>query len=501
MKPRIPPVIDCFVVLMLFLAPMQGKAAVYAAPAEPGDLAGATSSVFLPLMTQSFPSNSVVSRGFFVPAIPNIELPTSHPTIAVDATGGVHLAFTPQSAAPSTPARPAYYAYCPANCTSAAAFTLVFLGDGVDYASLALDPAGHPRLLLRIPAQSGSTFGFQYWSCDSGCFSPAGWTSGDIGYAYRRQVGWVEPFIHSFALDHQGRPRFVYYDTGANSDDPHWGVFYAFCDDDCTTAANWYETRLLDDPDAYGFDLAFSPVGGPRLVYATYDRDTLAQPVAYAECDQSCQSAANWSGIRLADTVSASVMYFTTYALALDSNGKPRLALYTGTGVGGGLAPNTLYLLACDAAECAQAQAWSALNLNLPSTHGEEGVDLALDAQNRPRLAYHAPLAAGFGLYYAWCNANCLTEAQGWQYREIEPSEQINAELPIPPWSGCAFPQCNPPVPPCTISTWDDGLRPALTLDAAGHPRLAYDAHHEQGGACGSFTDTKLTRYIQFNQP
>lgn len=83
----------------------------------------------------------------------------------------------------------------------------------------------------------------------------------------------------------------------------------------------------------------------------------------------------------------------------------------------------------------------------------------------------------------------------------MEASEEVNAELPIPPWSGCAFPQCNPPIPPCTVSTWDSGLRPALALDAAGNPRIAFDAHHEQGGACGTFTDTKQSRFIQFVQP
>jgi hypothetical protein len=127
-------------------------------------------------------------------------------------------------------------------------------------------------------------------------------------------------------------------------------------------------------------------------------------------------------------------------------------------------------------------------------------VDLALDEQNRPRLAYHAPLAAGFGLFYAWCDAgNCEDAASGWHAQEMEASEEVNAELPIPPWEGC--PTCVPIIPPCTISTWDTGMRPSLALDPNGEPRIAYDAEHEQGGGCGSFTDTKLTRFIQFQQP
>jgi hypothetical protein len=347
-----------------------------------------------------------------------------------------------------------------------------------------------------------SAYLFQFWQCDGGCTNPAQWRSGDIGAAYARPVGWVEGFIHSFALDHLGRPRFVYYDNGETYEDPHTGAFYAWCDAGCTAPANWYETRLLNDAYASDFDLAFGPAGQPRLVYATYDDQNLAQQVAYAGCEQGCQNTANWSGIVVADTASASVTHWAVFDLAVNSQGKPRLALYTGTGLGGSLAPNSLYYLACDAAQCAADQAWSALKLNLPQTQGEEGVALALDGQARPRIAYHGPLAGGFGLFYAWCNAaNCATAPQGWQAQKLEASEEVNAELPIPPWPGCAFPQCNPPIPPCTISTWDSGVRPALALDAGGHPRIAYDADHRQGGGCGTFTDTKQTRYIQFIQP
>jgi hypothetical protein len=51
------------------------------------------------------------------------------------------------------------------------------------------------------------------------------------------------------------------------------------------------------------------------------------------------------------------------------------------------------------------------------------------------------------------------------------------------------------------VSFWDTGVRPSLALDPAGHPRIAYDADHHQGGACGAFSDTRLTRFAHFNQP
>ena len=91
--------------------------------------------------------------------------------------------------------------------------------------------------------------------------------------------------------------------------------------------------------------------------------------------------------------------------------------------------------------------------------------------------------------------------AQNWQSGRVEPSAKVNAELPIPPYAGCPYPQCNPPVPPCSYSFWETGVRPALALDATGNPRIAYDADHQQGGGCGTFTDTRLTRFALFNQP
>lgn len=441
------------------------------------------------------------SGSFFIVPVPDIDRPTSHPTVKVDAAGGVHVVFTPDSASQQNPTRSALYAYCPSNCTSAAAFTIVPLGDNVVHANLALDNAGHPRLLLRLSAPSGSMHAYQYWTCDANCVTAGQWHSAIVAYAYPRSFAQGEPFSRFFALDHLGRPRFVYYDSGADNDDPHWGVYYAACDGGCLAPANWHEARLLDDTQAVQFALAFSPAGQPRLAYASYDSENIQWSVGYAECSADCGNATGWRVTRLANTVSASVTEFAVFALRADSNGRPRLALYTGTGLGGSLAPNTLYFLSCDAANCAQGQAWQALNLGLSQTHGEAGVDLALDSQNRPRIAYHAPLAAGYGLYYAWCNTNCGASASGWQYKEVEPSEKVNQELPIPPWPGCAFPQCNPPIPPCTFSSWNTGVRPSLALEAAGNPRIAYDADHEQGGGCGSFTDTRLTRFALFNQP
>jgi hypothetical protein len=203
----------------------------------------------------------------------------------------------------------------------------------------------------------------------------------------------------------------------------------------------------------------------------------------------------------LLDRVSASVSAPVEISLRADSAGRPRVAYYAGTGQGGTLPPGILYYLSCSASDCSQLASWQALDLVLPELHGEGGVALALDAEDRPRIAYHASLTAGDGLFYATCDTDCQTQSQGWMYGRVEPSAKVNDELPISPWPGCDFPACNPPVPACSYSFWETGMRPAIALDAAGSPRIAYDADHQQGGGCGTFTDTRLTRFALFDQP
>jgi hypothetical protein len=433
--------------------------------------------------------------GFFLPGIPEIDGPTSHPTVVVDPANGVHVTFTPESAPASNPGRAAYYAYCPLNCSSANAFTITLLRQDVIHANLALDPAGHPRILLTAGASDNIPH-YEYGTCETNCSSAAQWTFTPLTYFVPSSVWGVE-FSNRFAIDDQGRPRFVYQDQL----EAHSGNFFGYCNQDCNNLENWYEIQLGTDLSARIFELALSPSGQPRLVASSYDSENITTFLVYLECDTGCVDAANWRVVRLLDTVSASVEESASYHIRTDSSGRPRILYYTGTGSGGTYPANVLYYLSCDAADCAQLENWFVLDLNFPYFHGEQGVALAFDPQDRPRIAYHAQITAGFGLYYAWCNSNCSTSAADWQTQKIEPSEQVDQELPIPPAKGCPFPLCNPPKPACTLSFWDTGVRPSLALDSAGNPRIAYDADHNQGGNCPPYSDTRLTRFIQLAQP
>jgi hypothetical protein len=63
---------------------------------------------------------------------------------------------------------------------------------------------------------------------------------------------------------------------------------------------------------------------------------------------------------------------------------------------------------------------------------------------------------------------------------------------------GLLVPAVQPACP--TLHDFDLGYWYAA-FAGAGHPRIAYDSDHQQGGACGTFTDAKLTRFALFNQP
>lgn len=73
--------------------------------------------------------------------------------------------------------------------------------------------------------------------------------------------------------------------------------------------------------------------------------------------------------------------------------------------------------------------------------NGDLGVDLALDQQGHPRIAYRL----GYGvdeLGYTWCDANSAS----WRYLVMPTTAATEQELGLPPREGC--PDCVPPIPP-----------------------------------------------------
>jgi hypothetical protein len=412
-------------------------------------------------------------------------LPTYGASVAVDANGGNHAAYALYTGTDEQGNQPATYTYCPSQCSDPQKWTSVHLGEAVQEVRLALDQYGHPRLML-FGSVYDPTFPrkrYQYATCNSACTNAANWTLTTIATPIEA-VGTREyDNNHYFAMDKQGRPAFIYTDTYQND---HPGTFYLSCQSSCTNFNQWTETTLLsgaiDKPT-----LTFSPSGQPRLAFGYYDQDQNLY-LAYAQCDAGCTDANNWSAVSLAQLHGTA-----KYNLQVDSNGNPRLGFYSGSYGYAPFDPQQLYYLWCNTGCTTDAGNWFLSNTNMPFGSGD-GVDIALDKLNRPRLSFQI---AGKGLGYAWCNTNCESTSSAWQSVEVESQQSLSHNFEVLP------------VQRCTVSTWFNGQRTSLALDPAGNPRFGYDAQHWWFGtemvngvpvSC-NYQDVTVARYALAKQP
>jgi hypothetical protein len=438
---------------------------------------------------------SAAGASFFLPyRLAAGTVTTRLPHLALDDAGGVHTVYA-ANAAEADGRRPAYYAYCASACDSAARFTLVALGDGLGDAQLQLDPAGHPRVLLREGPDMNNDVRYEYFACDADCTDASSWRSVVVATVKGGFYPSRTEQTHAFALDAQGRPRFVFTGNGFGADS--WvGTLLAACDADCLQAGAWHVNALRND-EVKNPVLAIGRDGLPRIVWSRLDvqqEPYSVQPVLeYLSCDRSDCSGAS-STVALAATAQSGSNPQPVFALRLNANDQPRLALYTGTGIGGSLAPNQLHYLGCDSACADDASAWHALDIGLPDGHGDGGVDLALDAQGRPRIAYRIA-APTDELALAVCDSGCDSSAAGWTQRLLPSTADAEREFGHPAREGC--PDCVPPIPPCPDAFWDGGYWPSIALDAQGHALIAYELQIQRGGGqCSADTWGRFSRLV-----
>lgn len=398
---------------------------------------------------------------------------TDGASIAVDYKGGVHLAFAAYTAVNGT--YPAYYAYCPANCDILTNWTITTVqnigvyGGGI---RLEVNAAGQPRMLWYQQLSVSGNGVYQYGQCDSICTSSAKWT---IISLYDDAVG--PGSTRYFALNHLGSPRFLYTDTDVVND--HEGTFYAYCDANCTSAANWREAQISTAYLRYDFSLAFAPSGAARLVFRAAGMD---DTIRYAECSINCQLANNWSEVDIVDVLGA----YGAFSLDLDTQGRPRLAYYSGYIDSTNPGNDKLRYGWCNS-NCSQRANWAFNTVGLPLNYGKY-VELAVDSQNRLHLAYYVEDLAQsiYGLGYTVCNSNCTTATPAWEDVFVETDSTLQAISPIAAKPGCS------------VSAWlDVGKDPSLAVDALGQPRIGFTAIHYQGGTCAIREDIRLVRYGQ----
>ncbi|MFV9507019.1 MAG: hypothetical protein AB4911_20915 [Oscillochloridaceae bacterium umkhey_bin13] len=421
-------------------------------------------------------------------------------SMAVDGQGGMHAIFV--RVAPfdtSGEPVPVYYAYCPptdlAACAQRSAWRLTELEpQGYTHAQLQFTPAGQPRLLLMgwvADPGGGLTNGhlYRYGECDTQCDTTSNWrfttvlSSNSSGGLYETDYSY-----RNFALDHQGRPRFVYQDRADRTDAQWKGAWYAYCDANCANhsaeAPTWFITRI-DNPEA-GYVLyldeqtvlRFTSDGRPCVLAGS-------ATVQYVECNVDCNDGANWSQAAelIATGAGASVR---SWSLALDGQGRPRATIYPRGG--------PLYYVWCNDA-CTNSENWEGYELAAGQGSGSYAA-LALDAQGRPRLVYTDGVA---NLGYAWCDNACERANHQWRFTQAEDSNVILRELNVPI------------LPECVRGGWFSGKRPTLVLDAQGHPRIGYDAEFrmeckrfpDDPNSTLTFVETKwwTSRFAFFPQP
>lgn len=440
-------------------------------------------------------SEPTTVSAFWLPYLTSDGTPvaTSATNIKVDERGGVHMTYRIDSGQDGGH-RPAYYVYCAARCTDPARWTRTSLGDNVLDARLQLTPEGHPRVMLHAavssdPVDAGEPVWYEYAACDVRCEQPASWTITRIASAIAYAPGAGAQTNDYFALDPQGHPAFVYYDTSDHDD--HGGTFYESClapdPADCTDADQWHEitvasTFLLDAPE-----LAFTPAGEPRFVGEYVDPGAGVDRLVYGECDPDCTLGAA--------TQLFGAGAFDSYSLRLDSQGRPRIVFYTGNSGGGeALDPYQLYYLWCDT-DCTTIAGWNRTDLHTAPGNGWS-VDLALDAQDRPRFVYKL---GDVGPGYAWCDVDCETDHPAWRSALLEDRSVLEQEDPVTP------------IADCTESAWTSGHDPSLALTPDGDPWVAFDTRHQYAGTdlrpghlgepCPVATDIAWARVLAATHP
>lgn len=436
-----------------------GPSALSAVRAEPPAPAAGMVTLEGPLPSSLFPTFWAIDNNN-----------TSGASLAVDDDGGVHAAlsgFTPITFNGVT-LYPVYYGYCAEDCANPASWSWTIAGQvgmgasDCDGVRLALDPQGRPRLMWYYLESPLASVGYwEYAECNANCLDNASWTVADAIT--------VNPLAFPgkgryFALDPQGRPRFIYREVNA------WagraGTYYRFCNANCADGGTWSEYRL-NESFLYDASLAFNASGLARLAYRTGDY------LAYYE---NLDGANAWSGGFFFNLgVDAS------FSLRLDSHDRPRLAIFNGSS---GTAPTTdrLSYAWCQTG-CDSVGNWTLQDLGLPEDYGKD-VDMVLDAQDRPHLAFNVDYIGSpsvYGLGYARCTANCESSAATWQAAMVETSDELDATQPIPPATqGC-------------YSYWlETGKRPSLAVDAAGNVRIGYNCVHYQGGGACSRVDPDI---------
>jgi hypothetical protein len=378
---------------------------------------------------------------------------TSAPTVLVDANDAIHTVY------PAYVRGGAFYGYCAASCKGPEDVKVVpFETDGtVHNAMLALDADGKPRILLQTMSH------VYYATCDGGCADPSAWTTNEI----LQLDGDQEVSGKAFALDPEGRPRFVmhvrkaYLGVGQKPTASYW----VSCDSGCDSPNGW-TTSKISNQMWRGTTLRYDAEGRAHIAtVANVDRTEYSsgkEMGAYAVCEANCGTEEAWNGTGLTLAFESdldAVSIPPSISLALTKAGKPRIVML---GMFEETMKRNITYFACDN-DCT-GQGWQGSILSDHEKVGA-GIDLALDPHDKPRFVH----TLDYNIALAYCNEeNCAGENAKWDLSKVEYSGEMKPDE-IYLYENC------------TVSAWFLHS-PSLALTKEGRPRVGYQARDISGG-------------------
>lgn len=397
-------------------------------------------------------AGSNVNTHFFLPT--GEPTNTSAPSIEVDKQGGIHAVY------PQYVRGGAFYAYCAASCSAPEQMKIVpFETEGtVHNAMLALDAEGRPQVLL----SSAQKVYYAAPKAGADFTEASSWTNSEIlNHGGDRQVTG-----EAFALDPQGRPRFIMHVykayLGVGQKPP--AAFYVTCDEGCDSAGSW-KTNKIADQMWRSSALRFDANGVAKLATAaTMDvtpNSSGTVKAAYLECASGCENEANWKGIGLLPAYEndlEAVKVPPAISLALTKSGAPRVVFLGVTEYG----KKNITYFACDT-NCG-GDNWRGSVLSDHEKLGA-GLDLSLDANDHPRFAH----TLDYNIALAYCDQDdCAAQEAKWELSKVEYSGEMKPDQ--------IFLYEN-----CTVAAWFLHS-PSLALTPDGRPRVGYQARDISGG-------------------
>lgn len=376
---------------------------------------------------------------------------TSAPIVEVDVTGAIHLVY------PAYAGGDAYYGYCGPSCSGTNDVKVVtFPTEGtVANVMLALTADGKPRVLL-------SAFQRVYYaSCEADCTNSSNWKQVVlIEHQSDREVTG-----EALALNSAGQPRFLMHTyrayLGIGQKAPE--TYLVQCDSDCGVATNW-TSSLIANEIWEGSHLRFDGQDVAHLattVRIEEGENAGKKMSAYLQCSDECETPAGWTGIGLMTPYESEVEAVSmkpSVALGLTRSGNPRVVVLAKNET----ANKNLVYFECDQ-DCVRDH-WTA---SIVSNHDQisAGFDLALDTNDRPRLAY----TLNYNIGLAYCDQPpCAGPTSSWDLTKVE----LGSDMPTDTiflWDNCS------------VGAWFLHS-PSLALTADGKPRVGYQARDISGG-------------------